>query len=59
MDSVQVAIARAWVVLPELEAAEAAVAAARQAGDPPALMSALDVYCTAVATAGRFRDARR
>ncbi|MFG1816717.1 ATP-binding protein [Kribbella sp. NPDC049174] len=58
-DSVLVAIARAWVVLPELEAAEAAVAAARQAGDPLALMSALDVYCTSVATAGRLRDARR
>ncbi len=56
---VQVAIARAWVARPELEPAEAAVAAARRAGDPLAVMSALDVYGMALACAGRFRESRR
>jgi predicted ATPase/DNA-binding CsgD family transcriptional regulator len=58
-DSVQVAIARAWVARPELQPAEAAVAAARRAGDPLAVMSALDVYGTALASAGRFRESRQ
>ncbi len=59
VNSVPVAIARAWVARPELEPAEAAVAAARRSGDPLEVMSALDSYGTAVACAGRFREARR
>ncbi|TWD75361.1 putative ATPase [Kribbella amoyensis] len=53
------AIARAWVDRPELAPAEAAVAAARSTGDALVVMSSLDAYCVAAASAGRLREARR
>ncbi|TCC02757.1 ATP-binding protein [Kribbella soli] len=56
-DSVLVRVARAWVDRFGVASAEAAVAAARRANQPLDLMSALDAYGTAVAAAGRLRDA--
>ncbi|MFF0342187.1 ATP-binding protein [Kribbella sp. NPDC004875] len=57
-DTAAVRVARAWVHRPDLPLAEAAVAAARESGDPLTILNALDVYGTALAAAGRFRDAR-
>jgi predicted ATPase len=56
-DAVAVRVARAWMDHSGVTSAEAAVSAARQANAPLELMSALDAYGTAVAAAGRLRDA--
>ncbi len=56
-DSVLVRVARAWVDRFGIASAEDAVAVARQAKQPLDLMSALDAYSTAVAAAGRLREA--
>ncbi|MEV0286049.1 LuxR C-terminal-related transcriptional regulator [Kribbella sp. NPDC050820] len=59
VDTVPVLIARAWASRQEVGPAEAALDAARKAGDPLDLMNALDAYGVAVASAGRLNDARR
>lgn len=56
-DSVLVRVAWAWVDRFGVASAEAAVAAAQRAEQPLDLMSALDAYGTAVAAAGRLREA--
>jgi predicted ATPase/DNA-binding CsgD family transcriptional regulator len=55
--SVAVGVAWAWVDRFGVASAEAAVDAARRAKRPLDLMSALDAYGTAVAAAGRLREA--
>ncbi|TDW83509.1 LuxR C-terminal-related transcriptional regulator [Kribbella sp. VKM Ac-2566] len=55
--SVLVRVAWAWADRFGIASAEDAVAAARRANQPLDLMSALDAYSTAVAAAGRMREA--
>ncbi|MET9274451.1 LuxR C-terminal-related transcriptional regulator [Kribbella sp. NPDC003557] len=55
--AVAVQVARAWVDRFGVASAESAVSAARRAGEPLELMSALDAYGIAVAAAGRLREA--
>ena len=55
--SVLVRVAWAWVDRFGVASAEAAVAAARRAEQPLDLMSALDAHGTALAAAGRLREA--
>ncbi|MFK4089020.1 ATP-binding protein [Kribbella sp. NPDC020789] len=58
------AVARAWVsgqtpLDPDLELSRTAVAAARRTGDPALVLGALDALGTALANAGRLRQAHR
>jgi predicted ATPase len=60
----ELAIARAWIagqrpLEPDLDAARDAVSAARRTGDTALVLGALDALGTALANAGRLREAHR